>query len=76
MEKLETEKTVKPSDVEKRTIYTIKQKLADPEGLYPLNLSGSNDWLFPFDFALSFNLLADFEIFRNVETFLNIQSNF
>ncbi len=73
---MEVEKAARSSNAGEQTIYIMKQRLVDPEDLHPLNLLSPNDWFFPSDFALSLGLLADLGIFKNVETFFDIRSNF
>jgi len=73
---METEETAKFSGAEEQSTYIARQKIADPEDPYLLNPLGSNDWLFPPDFALSPGLLTDLEIPGNIETFFNIRSSF
>ncbi len=43
LKKLEAEKAAKFSNVEERTLYIIKQRLADPEDLYLSSSLGFND---------------------------------
>ena len=73
--KEETEDAVRSLNIEEQIIYTAKQKSADLEGLHLSNPLDPNDWLFPSDFILSFGLLTDLEIFKNVEIYLDIRSN-
>ncbi len=69
------EEAARSSDIEGQPAHIAKQELVNPEGLYLSNPLGSNDWFLPSNFVLSFGLLADLKILRNVGTPLDIQSN-
>ena len=73
LKKMEAEEAAKSLNVEEQIVYVVKQGLADLEGLRLSSLLGPNDQPFPFDFALSFNLLTDLGIFKNVEISFDIR---
>ena len=73
---MEAEETARFSNARKQTMYIARQRSVDPEDLYLPNFLDPNDWLFPSDFALSSGLLANLEIFKNIETSSDIRSNF
>ncbi len=71
LKRVKAEKAVRSSNAKRQTVYIVGQKSVGPED--PLD---PNNWFFPSDFALSFDLLIDLGILRNVEISPDIQSSF
>ena len=79
LEKLKTEKTVRIKGTNRSLVGDLSitiYKSIDIVGRYHSGPQEANEWLFPSNFVLSSNLLADLKILKNVETSLDIWSNF